>query len=325
MTPAVKSLYEAAKKEGAVTWWTSDDPAIVTKIMAHFNSAYPGIKVTPVQVNPTDGIQKILGESQAGKTPDVDLFETSYPNLKDLTARSLVKKVDWAKYGAPDDQVIFDGQAIKFMTFTLCTAYNTNALKPDQVPSTLDDLVASPIVKDGKLGLEARGWAFGILAQKVGQDKALAALDSLLTNKPLVMQGNPPLAQQLASGEIDVAFTILTSSVLELKNEGAPIDCAPTDPILGNNNPNTVLAGGEHPNAATLLALWLNSGDAIKAYTDAGLYPEKLAGDNIPDYDQKILDTGYEVIQDEDTPESLKIVGDTDAAAADKMSGLVTE
>jgi iron(III) transport system substrate-binding protein len=320
LPPQLQELYDAAVEEGAVTYWTSDDPPVIAKVMESFNERYPGIAVEPVLIQPEEAVEKIVSESVSGNPPSADVVMVGVPSAVPLLERSLMENVDWVSYGAPEEDVMFGGHGLKFLNYTLAIGYNPAEIDAADVPTTVEGLADSPLLDGGKLVLESRGWAFGLLSQSIGQDGSLALLDRLLAKDPLVIKGAGPVGQAIASGEAHVAFTLLTSSAMEMKAAGASVDYVTPDPILCTNLQNVVLAGAEHPNAAKLLTLWLSSPDSMEAYQGQNLFPERLSGAWIPDYSQAMLDTRAPILCDDD--QNVELGADTNQKAADRMAGL---
>ncbi|MFC0527497.1 ABC transporter substrate-binding protein [Phytohabitans kaempferiae] len=320
LPPALQQLYDAARQEGTVTYWTSDDPPVIAKVMESFSKTYPGIKVEPVLIQPEEAVEKIISETVSGNAPSADLAMIGVPSAVPLLDRDLAEKVDWAQYGAPADDAMFDGRGLRFLNYTLAIAYNPEKIKRQEVPTTLEGLADSTRLNDGRLVLESRGWAFGLMASSIGQDQSLALLDRLLTKKPLVIKGAGPVGQAVASGEADVGFTLLTSSAMEMKEAGASVDYVVPNPILCTNFQNVVLKNAKSPNAAKLLSVWLNSPESMEAYKGQNLFPERLTGPWIPAYSKEMLDTGAPILCDDDKNVALGV--DTNTKAASKMAGL---
>src|SRR5262249_16751578 len=66
-SPQIAALYDAAKKEGTVSWWDQHDPGVAQKFMDAFKKEFPG-----VDVEFFEGTQDVLKarsiqEARAGK------------------------------------------------------------------------------------------------------------------------------------------------------------------------------------------------------------------------------------------------------------------
>ena len=63
-----KQLYEAAKKEGQLTWSTAHyDQQLSNQIGNAFTAKYPGIKVNVIKATAQVGFQRLLQDLKAGQ------------------------------------------------------------------------------------------------------------------------------------------------------------------------------------------------------------------------------------------------------------------
>ena len=76
-----KMLYEGAKKEGVVTWYTSLTGGPNTDMPKVFNAKYPGVAVEVYRGDSDALMSRIMQEAQA-KRYIVDTIETTFPVLK---------------------------------------------------------------------------------------------------------------------------------------------------------------------------------------------------------------------------------------------------
>src|SRR5262245_6546532 len=76
-----KLLYEGAKKEGKLTWYTSLTGGPNTDMPRVFLQKYPGVAVEVYRGDSDALMSRILQEAQA-KRPIVDTLETTFPVLK---------------------------------------------------------------------------------------------------------------------------------------------------------------------------------------------------------------------------------------------------
>jgi len=76
-----KMLYEGAKKEGKLMWYTSLTGGPNTDAPKVFESKYPGVQVEVYRGDSDALISRIVQEAQA-KRYIVDMVETTFPILK---------------------------------------------------------------------------------------------------------------------------------------------------------------------------------------------------------------------------------------------------
>jgi len=73
--PAVQKLYDAAKSEGSVTWYSSATENVAQKVTDAFNEKYPGVTAQFVRASSPDLIQRYSAEADSGKVAaDAGIF-----------------------------------------------------------------------------------------------------------------------------------------------------------------------------------------------------------------------------------------------------------
>ena len=76
-TPHEKELYEAAKKEGSITWYSGIlDQQICDKIGQAFMAKYPGIEFSVIKTTSQVAFQRLLQDLKAGQVQS-DVFTTT--------------------------------------------------------------------------------------------------------------------------------------------------------------------------------------------------------------------------------------------------------
>jgi len=149
-----KVLYEGAKKEGKVLWYTSLTGGPNLEVPKAFEVKYPGIKADVYRGDSDALISRVLQEAQA-KRYLVDSIETTFPILKVMQDYKLL-----ATYFSPylaqyPDEV--KERAEKGLVYWatdresyIGLAYNTNVIPPSAAPKKFADLLR-PELKD-KIG-----------------------------------------------------------------------------------------------------------------------------------------------------------------------------
>ena len=266
-TPA--SLYEAAKKEGKISIWSSLETSLHQKQWEAFSKTYPGIQIEAFRIQPGPAIERAIAEARAGKQT-VDIMDTNSGYLQLLFDRGLVKPYDWEKvFGIPPSAVLYENRVIQIGHYDLPIAYNSSLVKADEIKSW-DDL-ANPKWK-GKLLLEARGFGLSILAQEWGVDKTVGYIKKLLDNQPIITKGASPTADGLAGGQGSVAIGALAARLSLFKQQGAPVDWARVGPMPAQVVTVFPVEGAPHPNAAKLWAAWWATPEAQKIFYDEQAY-----------------------------------------------------
>jgi iron(III) transport system substrate-binding protein len=261
--PATKSqwakIVAAAKKEGSVTLYTSQNPLFLADTAKAFKAKY-GITLT-VNRN-IDGVltQQVSAEESSGKVnADVVVIASKpivygmqkAPNfwLTNEVGPDLYKKAyDRKLFGGPGKANLV-GEAI------LGIGWNTS-LYPKGIKD-LPDVLDSSL--KGRLGVvkptapSLVDWYLWVQS-KYGKN----FLPKLAAQKPKIYTSSLPMTQAVASGEISVGSFVATSAI-NLKQQGAPIDFKVPGGKDAWNAPwwGMVLKKAPHPNAAQLLMNYL--------------------------------------------------------------------
>jgi iron(III) transport system substrate-binding protein len=253
-------IVAAAKKEGSVTLYTSQNPAFLANTAKAFEAKY-GIKMTVNRQIDSVLTQQISSEQSTNKrTADV-LVIASLPivyGMQKPENRWAVTAVGPALYAKAYDRKLFGGpqnanivgEAILGMGFN--TSLYSKGLK--NLPDVLD-----PALK-GKLGVVAPS-APSIVDwyHWVQKTYGNSFLPKLAAQNPKIYASSLPMTQAVVSGEI-TAGTFVATSALDLKAQGAPINfVVPGGRTKGWNAPwwGMVMKGSPHPNAAQLLMNYL--------------------------------------------------------------------
>src|SRR5439155_1561169 len=139
--------------------------------------------------------------------------------------------------------------ADRFAFFVL--GYNTNLVKPEEVPSSYEDLLHPKWA--GRLAIESTDvlW-FAALAKAMGEDKGLAYFRRLAAMKPMIRSGHILAAQLVASGEIPLLVTAYNNNIETLKQSGAPVAWKPIPPVFGQASAIGLARHSRRPHAALL-------------------------------------------------------------------------
>jgi len=284
-----KRLLENAKKEGTVVIYTSLNLKDSVPITEKFEKKY-GIKVSLWRASSEKVVQRALTEARAGRfTPDVmetngpemeilfreQLLEPFYsPHLKDIPPEAIPKHRHYV--------------ADRFNFFVI--GYNTNLVKPQDVPNSYDDLLTPKWT--GKVGIEASDvdW-FGALVKAMGEQKGLAYFRKLAENKPQMRTGHTLIAELVASGEIPLAASVYNHNVERLTVKGAPIKWKPLTPTFGRPNAIGVAKRAPHPHAALLFTDFMLSKEGQEIIKERNRVPSSKAVDSpLNDFPYQMID-----------------------------------
>ena len=247
-----QKLLEGAKKEKQVVVYTSLNTKDSIPITQAFEKKY-GVKVELWRSSSEKVLQRAITEFRAGRFA-VDAFELNGPELEAMFREGLLEEF-WSPHFKSLPPAAFPKHrhyaADRFNFFTI--AYNTNLVKPNEVPNSYEDL-AHPRWT-GRIGMEASDtdW-FGSIVKHMGEQKGLALFRKIAAQKPQMRTGHTLLAELVVSGEIPLAATIYNHNAERLLVNGAPIKWKALNPTFGRPNGVAVAKRSERPHAALLFA-----------------------------------------------------------------------
>ena len=166
--------------------------------------------------------------------------------------------------------------ADRFNFFTI--GYNTNLVKPEEVPNAYEDLVHPRWA--GRVGLEGSDvdW-FGALVKSMGEAKGLAFFRKLAEAKPQIRSGHTLMAELVASGEIPLAATLYNHNVERLVVKGAPVKWKAITPTFGRPNAIGLARRAPHPHAAMVFADFMLSREGQTILKERNRVPASLSVD----------------------------------------------
>jgi iron(III) transport system substrate-binding protein len=265
-------LYEGAKKEGKLVWYTSLVPS---KEMAKvFESKYPGVTVEVYRASGMELLNKASSEAQAKRyiadtiesTPgtlmslrDEQFFIPYYsPHLKNYPER--------AKEKAPGGLVFWTTDRESYIG----VAYNKNAIRPSDVPKKFDDLL-KPGLK-GKMAVsndESSARQLGAMIRAKGEVFVRKLKDQEIT---LQAETGPGFNELIVTGEVPISFVGFSTNVSHSAAKGAPVAWGPMELNVANAGGVGVSAHAPHPNAGILLLDFLIGPAGQKMLTEKFAY-----------------------------------------------------
>jgi iron(III) transport system substrate-binding protein len=283
-----QKVLAAAKKEGKALIYTSLNLKDSVPITEAFEKKY-GVKIDLWRSSSEKVLQRAITEFRAGRF-SVDGFELNGPELEAMYREGLLDEFYSPSFKNLPEAAFPKHRhyaADRFNFFTI--AWNTNLVKPNEVPKSYEDLVKPNWV--GRIGIEASDtdW-FGSMVKAMGEEKGLAFFRKLAGQKPQMRTGHTLISELVASGEIPLAATIYNHNAERLKVKGAPIEWKALTPTFGRPNGIAVAKRAEHPNAALLFADFMLSIEGQKLIEKRNRVP---ASDKV---DSKLNDFPYQMI-----------------------------
>jgi len=265
---------EAAKKEGKVIVYGAQVPQAMKSLHAAFEKKY-GIGVDYWRGSSTKVSERALTEWRAGK-PGFDVVEGN-------RGVQLIMRDDglFQKYIPPSSEKFpaqfkeKDGMITPWRVLPISILYNTDMVKPGELPKTFDDLLNPKWT--GKITMpdptrHTTTAQFLWNLSKFKGDKWLDLVRGLAKQKPLLVESLAPVTTTIIKGEAPVGITY----VKYVKQYKGPVSYVLMDKYLSDPNYMSLSAKALHPNAAKLYLEFVASPEGQKLAADQGefvMYP----------------------------------------------------
>lgn len=267
-------LIEGARKEGELTLYSS---MIVDQaqrpLLDGFMKKYPFIKAQSVRDDPPQQLQKLTAEARAGRMV-ADVLESTGLEVP-ARAASIVQPF-WSPqaeaYKGRDPDQYWVPSRVSY----LGPCYNTNLVKPNEVPKSFEDLL-DPKWK-GKMA-----WAGNVygamlfitaIRNAMGEEKGLAYLQKLakqdITSIPST---NRVVVDRVMAGEHAICLDSFLHHPIISAAKGAPVAPLPLDPVLTVASSVMLPKAPPHPHAAMLFIDFLLSQEGQEYLKGANYFP----------------------------------------------------
>ncbi len=273
-----QALIDAARKEGSVVWYsTLIVNQIVRPMVAGFEAKYPGIKVEYSRAASSDVALKIVNEARARRVQS-DIFDGSNTVFLLRDPRLVMSYTPKAVDSWPAELKSKDGTWTALNIFYWTSAYNTNLVKPEDVPKTYQDLL-DPKWK-GKIAWTydltpggPPGFVYNILST-MGEEKGTAYLRTFAEQQPVTIPGAQRVVlDHVISGEYPLCVMILNYHAAISMRAGAPVQWLKLEPVLQTMGLVSITGGAPHPNAAKLMVEFMLSKEGQKILADNDYIP----------------------------------------------------
>ena len=269
-------LLDGAKKEGALNFYSSMivDQAI-RPIVAGFQQKYPFMKVQYVRDDPPQMLQKLMAESRAGHMV-ADVFEST--GLEVPARKAGINRPFWSPEMAPypKEHTSADGYWAPTRYSYLGTCYNTDLVKPNEVPHKFEDLL-NPKWK-GKIA-----WSSTVIGAMMfitgvrnfmGEEKAEDFLKKLAAQDIApIASSNRTVVDRVMAGEYALCLDSFLHHPIISAKKGAPVAPDPMDPVLTVLSSVMLPKAPPHPYAAMLFIDYLLSVDGQMKLQAADYFP----------------------------------------------------
>ena len=261
----------ALAEGGTLSFYGTLSAATAEKIVPAFEQRFPGVKVDQVDATGDRLVSRVVTEARGGKVL-ADVVQIPMENIQQVNREGLLHQDIAPPEALPYPDDLRGKYWVATDLVSIVAAWNTNLVRPDEVPRQLEDL-ADPRWKD-RLIAEPRDAELLIgLERKLGsEERAVEVLRRIAANNVEFHKGHSELAELLLAGQAAVCLTCYTHHFPSRIRRGAPVDYILTEGI-GIIAATAVLKDAPHPYTAMLWLRWALSEEGQQAYGEGGRTP----------------------------------------------------
>jgi iron(III) transport system substrate-binding protein len=264
-------LLEAAKKEAKVSFYTAMDIPVAERLGKTFEARYAGIAVRVERSGSERIYQRI--EQERGS----NIFAVDVINSADAAHFIAWKRNGWLAPYLPEEAAQHfpapyrdaDGTHITTRIWLSSLGYNTKLVKAEEAPKSYADLLDPKWM--GKIIKAHPAYAGSIMTAtfQLARDLGWGYFEALAKQKILQVQSSTDPPKKLALGERAVMADGNDYNLLQLKEQGAPVEAVYASegtPLI--SAPSGILKEAPNPNAARLFYSWLHGREAQQLLVD---------------------------------------------------------
>jgi iron(III) transport system substrate-binding protein len=265
---AQEANIEAGKKEGKVVVYGSVVPQAMEGLHQAFKKKY-GIDVEYWRGDSTKVSERALTEWRAGK-PGFDVIEANRGVQLIMKSEGLFAKyVPPASEKFPAKMKEKDALITPWRVLPISILYNTDLVKPADLPKSFDDLLNPKWM--GKISLpdptrHTTTAQFLWNLQLFKKDKWLDYVRALAKQKPVLVESLAPVTTTVIKGEAQVGITYIKY----VKQYKGPVSYVPLDQYLTDPNYMSLSGKASHVNAAKLYIDFACSPEGQKEIAEDG-------------------------------------------------------
>lgn len=287
-----KALYEAAKKEGKVTWYSGYlNQPICNTVAAAFTRKYPGIQVAATKTTSQVAFQRLMQDLNAGAV-QADVFSsTDAAHMTDLIAKGkLVKYTPPNAAGLVPAVRDFNGGGYYRPGWVgmVTIMYNSKKVSAAESPKDWPDLTDPKWKNKIAFGSPNYSGLVGVWTVGMTEKYGWGYFEKLNKLNPLVGRSIDDAVAVLNSGERSVAICSPASAFRSAAKGNPLVVNYPTSFSLADLSPAAIIQGSPSPNAAKLLIDFMAGPEYSKILTDN--FEQSLRADVPPPKGAKSLD-----------------------------------
>jgi iron(III) transport system substrate-binding protein len=285
-----KRLVDGAKKERQVLFYSTMTVADGKALATAFEQKY-AVRVNHWRGSAEKIVSRALAEARARRN-EADVFETSSHRIEALYRERLLEDFHTPALQDIVPEAFPRGHrqyvADRFAFFVM--GYNTNLVKPHELPATYEDLLHPRWT--GRITIEGTDvlW-FAAVTKAMGEEKGIAYFRRLAAMNPEIRHGHIHAAQLVASGEVPFFLTAYNNNIETLKLKGAPVEWRPLQPAFGQAAAIGVSRYAPHPHAALLFTEFVLSEEGQEILKSGNRVPtSRLVDSPLNKFKYEIID-----------------------------------
>jgi iron(III) transport system substrate-binding protein len=279
-TPALgadPALIAAAKKEGELTWYTTQIVNQFARPAAEAFQKKYGVRVNYIRADSNEVTLRLQNEGKAGRVM-ADVFDGTGATAALKAANLVAKYTPESANRLPERYKDKDGYWVATNLYVLTPGFNTDLVKKGTQPRTFEDLLdprwRGKIAWNSSVTPSGAAGFVGVVLAHMGQEKGLAYLRQLSGQKVVGLQvAARQVLDQVIAGEYAIALNIFNNHAVISAMKGAPSAWIPMEPALAVFSCLSLTAGAPRPNAGKLFIDFLMSEEGQKLYRDADYLP----------------------------------------------------
>ncbi|MCC7425996.1 MAG: extracellular solute-binding protein [Alphaproteobacteria bacterium] len=257
LPPHEQALYEAARREGEVTWYSGQVSADTSEAVGRaFAERYQGMKVNVVTSTSQVAFQRVSQDLRANVAQCDVLSSTNTGHFRLLKRNSQLMQfrprnadglLPSMRIADPDNFYQTTNLALSLL------AYNTTKLREADAPRTWQDVLDAKWRNQLAVGHPGFSGAIGVWVVQMRKMFGWDYFRRLERNRPQIGRSAADPITVLNAGERAIAVAAPSATTLRSIARGNPLKLVyPTDGVIGSSSPSAIIRNAPHPNAARL-------------------------------------------------------------------------
>jgi iron(III) transport system substrate-binding protein len=263
-----KQLYEAAKKEGQLTWYSGIlNQQICDEVGKAFSQKYPGVSVHAIKTTSQVAFQRLLQDLKAGDVLSDVFTSTDESHMAYLEGKNLLLKyVPENEKGLSKVLRNLDPNGFYHVSWVgiVALVYNKSKVSAADAPKDWPDLTNEKWKNQIGFGSPNYSGLIGVWTVAMQQKYGWDYFEKLNKLNPLIGRSVDDPITVLNSGEREVAPGNPATAFRSAKRGNPLAVNYPTSGTLIDPSPSAILKGSHHPNAAKLFLEFLTGPEYSK-------------------------------------------------------------